>query len=127
MEEFDDEFNILEDLTAEEKAEEMERLKKVEEEVNEENAKFKEGTAHFQEKLYSFSDLSKEEFEKEKEGLKMPAASRAMGMFMPSESERNTPDNQAKLEAMYSDLATRRTSVPSTYDSRALGLTDFDL
>ena len=120
VQEFDKEFDILEDLTAEEKAEEMERLKKVEEEVNKENAKFKEGLAHFGEKLYSFSDLSKKEFEKEKEGLNMPTT-RARGMFMPPQSERNTPENQAKLEDMYKDLATRRTATPSSYDSRSLG------
>merc|ERR1712110_167992 len=118
--EFDEEFEILEDLTSEEKAKEIERLKRVEDEINDENEKFKEGKAHFGEKLYEFSDLPKKDFEKAKEGLNMPAA-RSMGMFMPPESERNTPENQAKLDAMYEELVTRRNSAPSSFDSRSLG------
>jgi len=119
IEDFDKEFNIIEKLSPEEKAEEVERLKRVEAEINEENAKYAKGKAHFGEKLYEFSDLSKAEFEKEKEGMIMPATSRAMGMFMPPESERNTPENQAKLDAMYA--ITSRAYVPSTYNSRSLG------
>ena len=117
---FDQEFDVFEDLTPEEAAKEAQRLKTVEDEINEENAKFAKGEANFGEKLYAFSDLTKDEFEKEKEGMIMPGT-RAMGMFMPPESERNTPENQAKLDAMYNDLATRRSSVPSSYNSKALG------
>ena len=68
---FDDEFKILvldEDL----KAEEEQRLKEVEAEVDEQNEKFAKGEASSGAKLYPFSDLSKEEFEKEKEGLIIP-------------------------------------------------------
>ena len=44
---------------------------------------------------------------------------RAMGMFMPPESERNTPENQAKLDVMY-DI-TNRAYVPRSYSSKSLG------
>merc|ERR1712241_646633 len=92
IDEFDSEFNILEQLSPEEKA-------------------------NFGEKLYEFSDLSKAEFEKEKEGMVMPAEKRALGMFMPPMSERNSPANQAKLDAMYAAIADR--STPASYSSQA--------
>ena len=118
IDEFDNEFNIKENLSPDEKAKETARLKAVEAEINEENAKYAKGEAHFGEKLYEFSDLSKEEFEKNKEGMIMPVT-RAMGMFMPPESERNTPENQAKLDVMY-DI-TNRAYVPRSYNSKSLG------
>jgi len=116
--EFDNEFHILENLSAEEKAKEAEKLKRVEDEINEENAKYAAGKANFGEKLYEFSDLSKAEFEKEKEGMIMPAE-RALGMFMPPMSERNTPENQAKLDALYASIADR--TVPASHNSRTSG------
>ena len=118
IDEFDNEFKIKENLSPDEKAKEAARLKAVEAEINEENAKYAKGEAHFGEKLYEFSDLSKEEFEKNKEGMIMPVT-RAMGMFMPPESERNTPENQAKLDVMY-DI-TNRAYVPRSYNSKSLG------
>jgi len=118
IDEFDNEFGIKENLSPDEKAKEAARLKAVEAEINEENAKYAKGEAHFGEKLYEFSDLSKEEFEKNKEGMIMPVT-RAMGMFMPPESERNTPENQAKLDVMY-DI-TNRAYVPRSYNSKLLG------
>ena len=107
-------------MSKEEKAKEKKRLEEAEEEINEENEKFAEGKANFGEKLYEFSDLSKAEFEKEKEGMVMPEKTRALGLVMPPESERNTPENQAKLDAMYAQIADRTT--PISYDARALGL-----
>ena len=118
IDEFDNEFRIKENLSPNEKAKEAARLRAVEAEINEENAKYAKGEAHFGEKLYEFSDLSKEEFEKNKEGMIMPVT-RAMGMFMPPESERNTPENQAKLDVMY-DI-TNRAYVPRSYNSKSLG------
>jgi len=116
IDEFDSEFNILEKLSPEEKAAEEARLEEEEEMINEENKKYAEGKANFGEKLYAFSDLSKAEFEKEKEGMVMPAEKRALGMFMPPMSERNSPANQAKLDAMYAAIADR--STPSFYSSQ---------
>jgi len=117
IDEFDSEFNILEKLSPEEKAAEEARLEAEEEMINEENKKYAEGKANFGEKLYEFSDLSKAEFEKEKEGMVMPAEKRALGMFMPPMSERNSPANQAKLDAMYAAIADR--STPASYSSQA--------
>ena len=53
--EFNVEFNILVESDAE-KAVEAERLQQVEDEINEENAKFAKGEANFGEKLYAWSD-----------------------------------------------------------------------
>ena len=44
----------------------------------------------------------------------MPAT-RAMGMFMPPESERNTPENQANLDRMYQGLEGR--ALPRAYSN----------
>merc|ERR1712002_442643 len=109
IDEFDDEFKILvldEDL----KAEEEQRLKEVEAEINEQNEKFAKGEVSSGEKLYSFSDLSKEELENEKMGLSREwdpsrgdaPPERAMGLIMPPESERIiTPEMQEELDSLY--------------------------
>jgi len=106
IDEFNNEFNILVD--AEVKAEEEQRLKEIEEKINQHNKKFANGEATFGEKLYAFSDLSKDEIEKAKMGLTGwdpergdAPPERAMGLIMPPESERiNTPAEE--LESLYS-------------------------
>ena len=67
LDEFDKEFNILV-ADDDEKAAEAERLKQVEEEINEQNDKYANGESSFGAKLYEFSDLSKGDFEKAKLG-----------------------------------------------------------
>ena len=119
VDEFDQEFNILIESDAE-KAVEAERLRQVEDEINMENAKFAKGEANFGERLYPWSDWAKEDFESQKLGAIAPET-RSMGLVMPPESERNTPENQAKLDALYSKIADRG-AAPSSYFSNSKGL-----
>lgn len=79
VDDFDDEFHILVS-DQREKAKEAKRLKEVEAQINEENEKFAKGEASFEEKLYPFSDLSKEEFDKEKKGLLPPPEDRDLAL-----------------------------------------------
>ena len=111
-----------------EKIKEAKRLKEVEAEINEHNEKYARGEVHFAEQLYPFSDLSKEDFEKEKLGIKgwdprrgdAAPERRATGLTLPPESERvNSPENQAKLDAMYSALD--RGYTPRKFSSKDKG------
>ena len=119
MEEFDKEFNVLVESDAEKQVE-AKRLKQVEEEVNAENELYAVGKANFGERLYPFSDWSKDDFESQKLGL-ITSSSRAMGLFLPPESERNTPENQAKLDDLYHHIETKRAYTPQTYSSQSMG------
>ena len=122
LEEFNNEFNVI-DLTSDsEKQQEAARLKQVEAEVNEQNSKYAKGEASFGEKLYPFSDWSEEEFEDAKLGMRGWDPSRgdapperSMGMVIPPESERNTPENQANLNRIYKQLEGR--ALPRSYSN----------
>ena len=127
IDEFDNEFNIIvldDDL----KAEEEQRLKEVEANINEHNKKFANGEATYGEKLYAFSDLSEDEIKKAKTGLtggfyttrfggswdpKRGDAppERSTGLIMPPESERISSP-QEELESLY---AMDRGYTPRTY------------
>ena len=112
-----------------ERAKEAKRLAEVEAEINAENAAYEAGKANFGEKLYSFSDLDKEDFENEKEGISdgwdpkrgdAPPERRAMGLTLPPESERiNSPENQEELDALYS--AMDRGYTPRQFSSKRKG------
>lgn len=126
IDEFDKEFGIMV-ADEDEKAIEAERLKEVEAQINEQNEKFAKGEATFGEKLYSFSDLTKDEFDAEMLGAREWDPSRGdappereMGLIEPPESMRNTPENQAKLDALYSKMADRQ-APPSAYFSNSKG------
>ena len=119
IDEFDKEFNILvldDDL----KAEEEQRLKEVEANINEHNKKFASGEASYGEKLYAFSDLSEDELKKAKTGLTdgwdpkrgdAPPERRSTGLIMPPESERISSPAE-ELESLY---AKDRGYTPRTY------------
>merc|ERR1712131_472557 len=118
IDEFDQENNIIE-LNDDLKAEDAKRLQEVEAEINEDNDKFEKGEASSGMKLYSWSDLSKDEIQTEKMGLSRgwdpkrgdAPPERAMGLIMPPESERiNSP--QDELDALYE---TERGYTPRTY------------
>ena len=121
LEEFDKEFNVLVESDAEKQVE-AKRLKQVEEEVNAENELYASGKGNFGERLYPFSDWSKDDFESQKLGL-MNSSPRAMGLFLPPESERNTPENQAKLDNLYHLIESNRAYTPRTYSSQSMGET----
>ena len=69
LEEFNDEFNIIDHLPDEAKAAEEARLKEVEDDINKNN---NDPDSTFKEALEPWSDLPKEEFLKEKTGMIMP-------------------------------------------------------
>ena len=91
-------------------------LAEAEKQVNEQNKKFKEGKSGFYEKLNSFSDLSEEQFEKEKLGAKIPKTSqgRSLGAILPPVSDWYT---SPELEALY---ASRQTP-PESFDATTIG------
>ena len=73
-----------------EKQAEAKELKKAEDEINKENKKFAEGKANFEEKLYPFSDLTPEEFKREKTGLIPDSEVRGLGLVeIPEEDRRH--------------------------------------
>ena len=118
VKDFEKEFHeLFNDPKDEAKAEKQ--LEETEASIEKENEAFKEGKAEFSEKLNEFSDLSKEEFEKEKEGLKMPTElritlSRATGLIMPNPEDVTLSEEQrAYLDQVYS-----RADIPATYDAR---------
>ena len=102
------------------KEKEQQRLQEVEAEIEAQNLAFAQGVGHFEEKLTDMADIPKADFEKMFEGMKMPKEmTRATGLIMPPESERNTPENQANLEVAYRELAMTRQA--TSWDSRTKG------
>jgi hypothetical protein len=92
-------------------------LKEAEKQINEQNQKFRNGESTFYETLNKNSDLTKEQFENEKEGAKFPVTSegRGLGAILPPESEWYTsPD----LEELYDS----RQNVPNSFDATARGM-----
>lgn len=68
LEEFEEHFNLPEITDPQEKAKREQALKENEELVKDENKEFLEGKKTWQSALNEFSDLTKDEFEKEKTG-----------------------------------------------------------
>jgi len=91
-------------------------LKSAENQINEQNKKFQDGKSPFYEKLNALSDMTPEEFAKEKLGGKIPqtAQGRGLGAILPPESEWYT---SPELEEVY---ASRQ--APSSWDSTDRGM-----
>lgn len=85
--------------------------------IDEENELFKEGKASFYEKLNDFSDIPKEQFEKEMEGAILPddKKGRGLGAILPPEDEWYT---HPELEKFYED----RQTPPASYDATTMGI-----
>merc|ERR1711997_396233 len=118
LEEFNDEFNIIDHLPEEAKAEEEARLKEMEDKINKNN---NDPDSTFKEALNPWSDLPKEEFLKEKTGMVLPEM-RGKGLVMPPLHERMEQQarNQPELDAMYNKLSSR--SAPAAYNALTAGL-----
>merc|ERR1711973_633511 len=106
LDQFEDEFHeaFLGDDEENEKAREAARLKEVEAKINDENDKFDKGEATFKEKLYAFSEETKDELADEMFGVPTGNGSevRYMGLISPPESERITkPEDQAHFDALF--------------------------
>ena len=128
MEEFEQEFGILEDPAT--KAKNAKNLEKAEEDINKNNEMFAKGKSTYKKRLYPESDLGKQEFEKERTGAiiigatlpeKEEPTKRYFGALMPPENERSNPANDVALRNLYRRLAANRDSVPDSYDARSLG------
>merc|ERR1712110_412225 len=94
-----------------ERGEREERLKLVEKQINQKNDDRAAGKAKFSERLYPFSDMSKEEFEATHTGLVMP-------------KDRNSPEilkKEAIARAKIAKMAMNRQTVPDSYDSTSEG------
>merc|ERR1712024_375040 len=92
MKEFEDEFNqIFEDPEKEKEA--AHELAKEEAEIDKENELFEKGEANFSEQLQPWDDMSKEEFEKEKEGL-LPEKERAYDFTNRHMGKLRTPEHE---------------------------------
>jgi hypothetical protein len=91
-------------------------LREAERQINEQNQKFRNGDSSFYEKLNKNSDLTKEQFEREKEGAKFPvtSAGRGLGAILPPESEWYT---SPELEELYMSPQ----NVPNSFDATAKG------
>lgn len=122
-EDFDKEFNILENDSARQMN--AKNLAKVEEEINQQNQKYNNGKSSFSEKLNAYSELTGDELEHEREGVIAPATMQFMedkvvgGIIDAPESEKNDPENIAKVEAFYKQL--ERSNVPAEFSSYERG------
>ena len=92
-------------------------MREAEKQINEQNEKFRNGESTFYEELNKHSDLTKEQFEKEKEGAKFPVTreGRGLGAILPPESEWYT---SPELEELYKS----RQNVPNSFDATAKGI-----
>jgi hypothetical protein len=96
-------------------------LRDAEKQINEQNQKFRNGESTFYEKLNKDSDLTKEQFEREKEGAKFPVTTegRGLGAILPPESEWYT---SPELEELYMSPQ----NVPNSFDATAKGISKFN-
>ena len=90
-----------------------------------ENDLFEKGKANFKEGLNEWSDVPKDEFEKDREGYdpKMErtfsyTAKKGLG-YIYDPNRKNTPEELAELDEIYSSID--RESLPASWDSRSLG------
>jgi len=121
-EEFEEKFHIKVNDPVE-KQKEAETLEKAEKEINEINKEFEEGKSTYTEELNEYSNMPLEEFEKEREGAKMPKdVQRALGAIMPPEHIQNDPENAARMNEVYRQIEMERQAVPDSYDSTEQGL-----
>ena len=103
-------------------------LAKQEAAIDEENEKYENGKANFEEELEPWDDLPKDVFEKEKEGLIPEGEDRFIpmsqlhgkGLVITPEHERvNTPEERAFLDEIYAKYD--RASIPKGWNSKAKG------
>jgi len=126
IKEFEKEFSVLTNDEADE-ANMEKTLEEVEKDINDINDKFDKGNETFSEKLNPDSLLSKEEFEKEKEGAILPpdetnaVVQRYFGAIDEPEDVINDPENAAKLRDIFAQLD-MRAKAPNRWDSDKKGL-----
>merc|ERR1712127_491492 len=117
---FEEHFNEPEITDPVEKASREAALKEAEAIVKKENEKFEEGQKTWFDAINEFSDLPSDEFESEKTGdIKPPQFGR--GLLEPTGSERVDAESERYFAAIRDSMKTDRASVPSSYDSKALG------
>ena len=112
--EFETEFGVDKITDPEEKAKRKKALKEAEAEVKKENKKYLNGKADWFEEINEFSDLPKDEFEKEKTGL---VEEYARGLVEP-ENEPVDEESERYFESLLLDKA----SIPASYNAVTAGL-----
>ena len=95
----------------------MEALEENEALIKEENEEFLNGKKTWWDKINDFADLPEDEFEEEKTGELLPAEAHGRGLIHPKESERTDEPS----EKYFDTFRYSRTSVPSSFDSKAKG------
>ena len=114
-EEFEEEFGLDPVTDPEEKAKREEALEEAEAEVKAENEKYLNGQAEWFEEINEFSDLPKDEFEKEKTGD--VDTDYARGLLEPE-----IKPVDARSERYFASLLLRRDAVPASYSAVDAGL-----
>ena len=113
---FETEFGLDPITDPAEKAKRKEALKEAEDEVKKENKKYLNGKADWFEEINEFSDLPKDEFEKQKTG-DVETFTRGFGLLEPEIK----PVDEIS-ERYIESLLARRASVPASYSAVSAGL-----
>ena len=111
---FETEFGLDPITDPAEKAKRKEALKEAEDEVKKENKKYLNGKADWFEEINEFSDLPKDEFEKEKTG---DVEEYARGLLEPE-----IKPVDARSERYIASLLARRAAVPASYSAVDAGI-----
>lgn len=99
------------------------RLKKNEKLVKKTNEEFLEGKILWHDAINEFSDLPKDEFEKEKTGDKAPEADRfGLGNIEPTGADRVDEESERYFAEFRESMKRDRGSIPSTYNAVKRGL-----
>jgi len=114
---FNEEMHIKEFAPKEIEELEEKLLKKAEKQINENNEKFKNGESSFEEKLTYFADMPEDLLKAHQGGIFDDVGERGMGLVMPPLEARISSEN---LDEVYAELD--RTTVPASYDAKALGM-----
>ena len=114
---FETEFGLDPITDPAEKAKRKEALKEAEDEVKKENKKYLNGKADWFEEINEFSDLPKDEFEKQKTGDLPSNFTRGFGLITP----KIKPVDEESERYIESLLANRAT-VPASYSAVSAGL-----
>merc|ERR1712127_129006 len=123
LDEFLEHFKQLSPTDQIEKKRREEALKENEDLVKEENKEYKEGKKTWFSALNEFSDLTKDQFEKEKTGLKrVNGTSFGRGLLRPEGGSKVDPASERYFASFRAAMAMNRDSVPTSYSSVDEGL-----
>jgi len=128
LEKFNKEKGVIDQWSADEKAEEAKRLEEVKKEVKKNNEAYEKGKSTFKMQLYDFSDESSEEILKTKGGLHprsengnmkqlVKPSKRSFGIIPQDKDKLNSPENLARIEEHNRQLDLEIRNIPTSYNS----------